>query len=374
MMKKKIAHVVVTPVMAGAQKVCFEILNSLSEEQYERYLICGLDNYVENTSFFNRFENIGITIIKVPTLKRDIGKHDLSCFFDLIKIFRQHRFDIVHTHSTKAGVVARIAAKISNTNRVIHTVHGISFHRYETTIKRFFYYVVELFSSLFSNDIITVNNYYKKYYRFLPFVNLETIYNGICFDTFEVSKVKDSTINILFLARLDLQKNPFFLINAIEKIKDESLGNLNIKVRIVGDGPLKEELVAYVEKLGLNNFITFKGWTDDVSYEFSRADIFCVPSNYEAFGLVFLESAYFEIPTVTTCVEGIPEVVVHNKTGLLCQPNDIDSLSSALLCLINDDQLRKNLGRKAKKHALNFSVSNMVGAYASLYNKNGRKG
>ncbi|WP_221887416.1 hypothetical protein, partial [Vibrio cholerae] len=81
MMKKKIAHVVVTPVMAGAQKVCFEILNSLSEEQYERYLICGLDNYVENTSFFNRFENIGITIIKVPTLKRDIGKHDLSCFF-----------------------------------------------------------------------------------------------------------------------------------------------------------------------------------------------------------------------------------------------------------------------------------------------------
>lgn len=369
-MKLKIAHVVVTPVMAGAQKISFDILSRLPEDKYDRFLICGLDQYVINETFFSRFEQNGVKIIKLPSLKRDIGSHDLTAFFDLLKIFRQHKFDIVHTHSTKAGIVARIAAKLTFTPKVIHTVHGISFHALESKTKRTIYYIIELFSSLFSDEIITVNKFYTKFYKFIPFVRLKSIYNGVDFSKFksyEPTKKEENNINVLYMSRMDVQKNPFFLLHAIKKLVDENSLACNVNFRFVGDGPLKSKCVDYVRDNSLERVVNFSGWTDNVSLEYSNADIFCVPSNYEAFGLVFIESAFFSVPVISTCVEGIPEVVLDNKTGLLCKPNDVEALSKLLLTLIDDERLRGELGKNAKNYCLNFTVDTMVAQYMSSY-------
>lgn len=369
---KKIVHVITTPVMAGAQKVCFDILSRLPESDFDKYLICGLDQYINNDSFFQRFSDIGVKVIKIPSLKRDIGLHDLRCIYDLIRVFNKNKFDIVHTHSTKPGIVARVAAKISNVNMVLHTVHGISFHRNEKIYKRTLYYIIEIFASFFGDKIITVNQYYIKFYKYIPFVKVKCIYNGVDFNSLrqvhnkKVEKLE--CINILFLARLDKQKNPIFLLQAVNKIIKENLSKLDFKVSIVGDGPLLKECICYVDKMNLNSIVEFKGWSNNVSVEFDDADIFCVPSNYEAFGLVFIEGAFFNLPSVSTFVEGIPEVVLHNKTGLLCEPNDIGGLSDALVLLINDSSLRVKLGDAAKKNAYNYSISKMVDEYVDCYN------
>jgi glycosyltransferase involved in cell wall biosynthesis len=370
---KKIAHIVTTPVMAGAQKVCFDILSHLPESEFDRYLICGVDQYINNNDFFERFSDIGVKVIKIPSLRRDIGFHDFRCIYDLFTMFKKNKFDIVHTHSTKPGIVARIAAKLAKVNLIIHTVHGIAFHRYEKSYKRILYYTIELFASLFGNQIVTVNYNYIKYYKYIPFVSVRCIYNGVNFDSLRQCHndidTKSDSLNVLFLARLDKQKNPIFLLKAVNRIAIENTLTRDFKVTIVGDGPLLGECTRYVEEMNLNDIVEFKGWTNDVSLEFSQADIFCVPSNYEAFGLVFIEGAFFNLPSVSTSVEGIPEVIVHNKTGVLCEPNDVEGLSEALVLLINDNDLRIKFGEAAKTHSCNFSIAKMVDGYIDCYNQ-----
>lgn len=374
-MKKKIAHVIVTPTMAGAQKICYEILKKLPNSKFEKYLICGVDKYIEDDDFFNRFRAINVHVIKVKNLKRDIGYHDIKCFIELLRIFKKEKFDIVHTHSTKPGILARISSKIAFTPKVIHTVHGISFHHYEKASKRVMYYAIEFMASFFSNSIITVNKYYIKYYKAIPFVNVGCIYNGVDFDALKVSSesalIKSDNckdfVSVLFLARFDDQKNPLLLIKAIKTVCQSGLLQHKIKVKMVGDGPLLDYCKSYAEDIGLVDIISFYGWCNDVGKEFNQADIFCVPSNYEAFGLVFVEAGYFGLPCISTNVEGIPEVISHQKTGLLCEPNDVQALSNNIIKLVNDDSLRKQFGLAAKNQAIQFSITTMVDKYMFIY-------
>lgn len=374
-MKKKIAHVIVTPTMAGAQKISYEILKGLPDSEYEKYLICGVDKYIENADFFNKFRAIGVHIIKVKNLKRDVGYHDFRCFIELLRVFKKERFDIVHTHSTKPGILARISAKIALTPKVIHTVHGISFHKYEKLSKRIVYFAIEYIASFFSNSIITVNKNYIKYYKSIPSVSVGCIYNGVDFKSLIVSQESENiksanskkSVSILFLARFDDQKNPLLLIKAIEKVCQIGILQHKIEVIMVGDGPLLDCCKSYVKDIGLVDVVSFYGWCDDVSKKFNQADIFCVPSNYEAFGLVFVEAGYFGLPCISTNVEGIPEVISHQKTGLLCEPNNVQALSDCIIKLVNDDFLRKELGEAARIKALQFSVTTMVEKYISVY-------
>lgn len=369
-MKLKIVHIIVTPIMAGAQKISFDILKSLPNEKWEKYLICSDTQGAD--AFFSEFENIGVKIIKLATLKRAIGLHDINCFFSLYKIFKSYKFDIVHTHSTKPGIVGRVAARLAGIKKIIHTVHGIAFHACEPFIMRSIFYAIEVFASVFCDNIVTVNKFYTKYYRFIPFVNVQCIYNGIEFSNLQInnSEKTNDVINVLFLARMDEQKNPLFLLKAINyliNVQNQKIRPFN--VNLIGDGLLMKDCKFYCDEHNLNGIVRFSGWSHSVSDAFNKAHIFCVPSNYEAFGLVFVEAAYFSLPSISTNVEGIPEVVIDNKTGLLCEPNNVEDLARNLLTLINTPSFRDALGKEAKVRCEMFSSKKMCKQYLDLYLK-----
>lgn len=364
----KIVHVQIKPQMSGVQRISYDILANLNDGKHELYLICGSLSE-QSTEFVEKFTSIGVTIIEVPFLKRQIGKHDWYAFQQLRKIFKYYKFDIVHTNSTKPGILARIAARLVGCKNIIHTVHGIAFHQHVKFFQRIIFYFVEIFSVLFGHKNIVVNNYYKKFY---PFGSTSTIYNGVDFTLLSPCVIKKKevhkSIHFAFFARLDEQKNPLEFIEAIyllSKCSDIS----NDRFSIAGDGELMEECKTLISKYCLEEKVKLIGWVKDKNSFLNDVDVLCQPSKWEAFGLVFVEAAYFSIPAIAKRVEGIPEVVKNNETGLLYDGGAYE-LMGLMLKLKEDRTLCKLLGYNARKFVIkNFSLDKMVLAYKKIYFK-----
>jgi glycosyltransferase involved in cell wall biosynthesis len=353
--------------MTGVQKVSYDILSSL-DSSYDKYVIFG-GGYDASEDFMSTFRDAGIKVIRVKYLRRDIGVHDVKCFFELYNLFRLESFDIVHTNSTKPGVIARIAAKIAGCKSVIHTVHGISFHKFEPNYKRVIYFLLEYISSFFSDVLISVNNYYLKYY---PLINPKfVVHNSILKPEHNPVVERDNLdkLSIGFLSRLDHQKDPITLLKAINHIETD-LPDYRGRVKVIfgGDGELLDECKRYASNNNIQSCIEFVGWVDNKQDFFENIDVFCLPSIFEAFGLVLLEAGWFSKPTIATNVEGIPEVIIDNRTGLLVDPRDYKALAKSIIYFLDNPEQISVFGLRAHQNvSKNFTFEKMIKKYHSIY-------
>ncbi len=364
----KIAHVQVVPQLSGAQQVSLDILSSLNSDKNELYMICGeLQDF--SSDFVEKFNEIGVTTIEIPELKRYIGKHDISAFKKLYDIFKNYNFDIVHTNSTKPAILARIAARLAGCKKIIHTVHGIAFHKHIPFLKRIIFYFAELSSLYFGHYNITVNSFYKKFY---PLSNTKTIYNGVDFSKFKISKSSsdlNKSLNFAFFARLDDQKNPTEFIKAVHLLKLEGIldSNPDVRFTLAGNGELQSDCLSLIKSLKLESTIDVVGWIYDKNEFLNSVDVICQPSKWEAFGLNFVEAAFFKIPAISTKVEGIPEVVLDRETGLLYSGGSKE-LKDCIVTFINNRDLISKFGEKARLRALKeFNKQKMIEEYHKIY-------
>ncbi|MEZ9512691.1 glycosyltransferase family 4 protein [Vibrio breoganii] len=367
---KKIIHVQVLPKMSGVQKVSFDILKNLPEN-YEKYILFG-GELGRNEELEKRFNDINVEVIYLDELRRDVGLHDLAAFKQLYYHFKTNKYDIVHTNSSKPAIIARIAAKLSGVNFVVHTIHGIAFHKYEKSIKRLVYWSAEYFSSLFGDKLISVNRGYLSYFPLIK--NKTVIYNAIEENVEnEKSHLKDNNIfTVGFLSRLDTQKDPLTLLKAVKCIKDKGKYKNKIKFIFGGDGELKDECISYVNEFELEEYVTFIGWvsSDTKSSFYQSIDVFCLPSIYEAFGLVLLEAAQFSKTIIASNVEGIPEVVTDGETGLLFDAKNYELLASKILLLYNDPKLLTVLSNNASLELpKKFDFKSTIEAYIKVYDE-----
>lgn len=364
----KIAHVQVIPKLSGVQQITLDILSGLDKnynetnQTLEKIVICG--ELIDN-DFSEIFVSEGVKVISIPSLKRNIGLHDLKCFFELYKLFKRNQYDIVHTNSTKPGIIARIAAKCAGIRRVIHTVHGIAFHAHTSIVTRVIYYVLENIATLFGDVNVTVN---KKYIKYYPFVKSKVIYNGVDFSKLMPAKNGiGNEIHFAFLGRLDEQKNPLEFIKAASIVLSRYRGQIKPKFTLAGDGELREQCCQMIATLNLQDEIFTPGWIKDKNKFFNEVDVLCQPSKWEAFGLVFVEAAYFGIPSIATNVEGIPEVVLNSETGILYKEG-AEALAEGMLTYLNNSHMVMEHGSKAKKYVTeNFSKERMISEYSSIY-------
>ena len=224
-----------------------------------------------------------------------------------------------------------------------------------------------MFASLFCNRIAMVNRYYGKYFGWCK-RKLSIVYNGLDYKDFPVKETpdrKNDMIKILFVGRLDTQKNPMFLMEVAKRVCEKYS---NVSFTIVGDGEFYEECKKFKETNALDR-VSLEGWRSDVYKYYQTHDILAIPSLYEAFGLIFLEAGFYSLPSVSTNVEGIPEVIEDGKTGLLSAPNDIDSFVANLDKLIENPQLRETMGEAARERVMSlFSSDKMSAEYIGIYN------
>lgn len=379
--KIKIAEVITRLDQGGSPEVVLALLRGLDHERYAVTLISGLTmNMADNLS--ENIKDKRIKFIYLPSLVRNINPVlDAIAFFKLYGIFKRERFGIVHTHTSKAGALGRLAAKLAGTPVVIYNTHGHVFYGYFNQFFNKLIMYIEKFLANFSDAIITLSKKEKDDFVSLKIAKpdkLRVIYNGIDLDKFantqvDIKKNKkelDLPLDcpvVGLISRLEPVKDPLGFIEAA-KIICSAIPNSCFL--IVGDGFLRSKVEERARQLGIKEKVIFTGFREDIPEILKTLDLVVLCSLNEGLGISLIEAQAAGIPVIATQVGGIPEVVIDGETGILVLPGKPEALAKAVIGLLQDRPRLLRMGRSAQAWVRSrFSIASMLREYSDLYEK-----
>lgn len=300
-------------------------------------------------------------------------------FRQLRKILQKGMFDIVHTHTSVGGFLGRIAAKSVGIPCVIWTIHGWAFnYSHSTFVQRRFFKTIEKFLDRFTDHYVAVSRNMLEVgiqARVTISEKVSVIYHGIETDENEI-RVHHNNLRkelgigediplVGNIGRIEPQKAVDDFLRAARIIKD-AIPNVNFLV--VGDGPLRNDMEKLSMQLGIKDVVLFTGWKKNVKEYMDIIDVVCIPSLWEALPFLLLEAMYTKKPVVATHVGGIPEVVDDGKTGILVPPSRPEVMANAIITLIENKRIAKEMGEAGKRRVQQlFSVEQMITHYEKLY-------
>lgn len=305
---------------------------------------------------------------------------DFRCVLELYGLIKRERFDIVHCHGSKAGLVGRMAAWLAGAPVIIVTIHNFVVYEEVPLFKRLLFTRGEEFLGRKTTGIITVSRALKTEMakKFgIPEDKVAAIYNGIDLERFRVEKNlaglrKDYGIGedipiVGTVARMAPQKGLRYFVEAAAMLVKEGCTGIFF---IVGDGPLRPELEVQADRLGLKGRLIFTGYQSDIVSFLKMFDIFVIPSIAEGLSITTIEAMAAGKPVIASRVGGLPELVKHEQNGLLVPPRDAGALTRAIKYLIRQPELCKNMGQTGNNMVIKeFTKKTMIAKTAEFYRK-----
>lgn len=379
MKRFKILHLITRLCVGGAQKNTLLTVERMDKNKWDVYLAAGALDDKEGSMEDEVPADIPYT--HFPNLQRELHPiKDFRAFLELYAFIRKHRFDIVHTHISKAGILGRFAAKLAKVPVIVHTPHGHVFHSYYGFLKTSIFKLLEKMAVGTTDKMIALTGQERDEHLALGIgarEKFEVIQSGIDIENF--SQKPDETACdavrkrwaltrehrvVGTVARLVPVKGHEFLIQAMPEIIQSFS---KARFLFVGDGEKKEDLIAMAKKLGVHSHLIITGHQTDVRAFYSLMDVFVLPSLNEGMGRVILEAMSGGVPVVATSVGGILNLVQHEQTGVLVPPRDSAALSRAVVDLLSDAEKAKQIAARAKKQLPLFTADNMVQKIEALY-------
>lgn len=327
--------------VGGAQGHVRDLAASLIQNQQEVLVLTG------SRGIYNTVLNkLGIKSIACETLQKQINPvKDWQTLLFFIKTIRQFQPDIVTTHSSKAGILGRMACQITKTP-CIYTAHGWSFTEGIPQPSRTIYLLLERLAETLADKIICVSENDRKLgiNSGMNPERLITVHNGIqdISNNFRANPSNSDSVKIVMVARFDLQKDHITLIKAFENIE-------GAKLVFVGDGPKLDEMKNYVNQRGLVERVEFLGYRQNIPEILAQAHIFASISHWEGFPYTIIEAMRAQLPVIASNVGGVAEAVIDGVTGYCISRSDVDNLKDRLAKLVNNAQLRYELGSKGRQ-------------------------
>ncbi len=357
----KICHVITRMIVGGAQEnTLFTIIGHL-QKGHEVVLLTGPTSGPEGKLLqiegLPKFE-----IIELPSMVREINPlQDLKAYFAMKKIFRERQFDVVHTHTSKAGILGRAAAWSARVPVVVHTVHGQAFHPYQSKISNFIYRMAERFAARRSHKIFTVAQAMieqcveagigpRKLYM--------VVYSGMEIDKFLNAKpdpvlrgqlgIPEHARVIGAIGRLFPQKGYEYIIPAARRILDV---HPETHFLIVGNGSMREELDARIANLGMSDKFHFAGLVppDEVCRYTALMDILVHLSLHEGLPRAVVQALACGKPAVGFALDGTPEVVIPGETGYLAAPESEADAAAGVIRILDNPKLAARMGENGRK-------------------------
>jgi glycosyltransferase involved in cell wall biosynthesis len=304
---------------------------------------------------------------------------DLMAFTRLFRLMLQNKYTIVHTNSSKAGVIGRIAAKVAGVPIIVHTVHGWSFHEHMSNVRRRLFIVLEKIAAAFTDAMIVVAEPdIEKGLRAgigLP-EQYRLIRSAIPLDAFDPTTVDGLAVRrelelpldapvLGNVGRFSPQKNPLDWVRVAGKVA-RALPDCHFL--LVGDGPLRAEVEAALVEAGIADRTVLTGLRRDVPRMLAAMDVFLLTSLWEGLPRVIPQAMAMEIPVVANRADGTVEAISHGETGFLADPSDLDALAAHCLALLQNPDQRRIMGERGRAFAIReFDVREMVAQIERLY-------
>jgi glycosyltransferase involved in cell wall biosynthesis len=282
---------------------------------------------------------------------------------------RREDFDIVHTHSTEAGIIGRFAAALADVPNILHTVHGVPFADDRNDLLNRFVLASERQATKYTDRMVTNADVIAEDYLKRGIGQPEqytTVYSGVDLDAFaDVEPAEDLSgkrPRVVMVGRLADGKGHEVLLEAVASMDD-----FEGSVSIVGDGPLYDSLEEEIEERGLSDQVFLTGFRDDVPGVLAASDVLVLPSFREGTPRVITEAMASGLPVVATDIAGIPEQVEDGEEGFLIPTGDSGTLGKRMGDLVENSELREQMGERGLERAERFSVESMVEELDGVY-------
>lgn len=374
MRKIKIIHIITLMELGGAQQTVLTILKNLNDERFDRVLFCGRGGFLDAAA-----QASGFPVRFVPHLIRQIRPwRDVWALVSLWRLLRLEKPDIVHTHSSKAGVLGRLAAWGAGVPAVVHTVHGFGFTPAQPSWVRGLFILLERFLARRTTALIFVSkaNQDEALVRGIGDQNqMHVIRAAVPLSTyFGVTHRSESPSGIRLAPsdKLVITVGPFKpqknLLDFIRVAEMVSVRHPEAKFVIVGDGTDRPSLETEIAKRGLTHHLFLLGWRQDMAVIFSRADIFCMTSLWEGLPMALVEAMAAGLPSVVNAVDGCKDVIRDGQNGFLVAPGSPEVTAKKIIQLLEDPVLAQNMGTLARKSlGQDFDTNTMVSDHETLY-------
>ena len=375
----RVLHVITRLIVGGAQENTIDTCHRLDRSRFEVDLLSGpqLGAEGELVSTVDR-QRVGFMVL--PSLVRELNPlKDLMALIGIWRVIRKRRYAIVHTHSSKAGILGRIAAKCAGVPVIVHTVHGWGFHDRMGRARRRLYVFLERVCGRFTDRLVTVSARDTETGISLGIGVPEryvTIRSAIDIERFaragrDVRKIRkelgmepDSAM-VGSIGRLSPQKAPQLFV----KMAAEVLRSIpRVNFLYIGDGPLRSEMERMLRGLGIEGRVVLAGLRPDAPELLEAMDVFVLLSLWEGLPRTIPQAMAAGLPVVASDVGGAAEVVRQGVTGFLVPPGDYRQAAEFVLRLLGDAGLRQRMGEEGTKSLPpEFSVSHMVNRIEELY-------
>lgn len=375
----RLVHLQLLPLITGVQKVTLDEFQFLDRSNFEPVLICK-----EEGALTTAIEQLELSAHYAPGLVRRISPHrDISAVLQLYGLFKRLAPDILHTHSSKTGILGRIAGRLGGVPVVIHTVHGYAFPYASSWLVRSIYFLMEYLGGKLGDALVVLNESDRQIAMKRLHIAEEKVHlipNGVdvrCFtrstggqrseircENFSVSD--DDVLCVGMVGRLWRQKNPACLLRAALRVLKQT--DKPVQFFFIGDGELRAELEQVISNHGLQSKIHVLGWRENVAALLSGLDVFVLPSRWEGMPLAILEAMASSLPVIASDISGNRDLVSHGVDGILFDSDNDEQLARGILSLMNAAGTRAEMGANARnKVEEHYQIHDRVGRMAELY-------
>lgn len=372
----RVLHVITLLELGGAQQNTLFCVTHHDRRLFEVGLIAGRGGFLDRQA--QEIEDANVQLVSYL-------KHPISPFWDAVALLRmraylkQHQIDLVHTHSSKAGIIGRLAAHLAGVPAIVHTAHGWSFNDTQPAWRRALYVGLERLAGAVSDRLIVVASRHKEVglsHGVGRADRYEVVRSGIRIEEFRSPRTGrqqtreslgfDPTHAVVgTIACMKPQKAPLDFVRAAAAAHEK---NPRLRFFVAGDGELMPRVRALVQELGLDDVIRLLGWRTDVVDLLHAMDVFLLTSLFEGLPRVVLQAMAAGVPVVATAVDGTPEVVEHGRTGLLTPPGDPRAAAERVLQMAGDEELRRRCVEQARQRLdLQFDIGRMVRGLDRIY-------